>query len=88
MSRSVWILKKGHGSSIVKGDAELIEEPNTGGRWVEIGREMAFRYRGEAGLKYLEASLNEPRWLFLVRPAKITTWHGGGWAEKYKHYRW
>ena len=73
---------------LVKGMAELIEEPNVGGRWVVIAQEMAFRYRGEAGLTYLDASLNEPRWLFFVRPAQITSWAGGGWAEKYKHYEW
>ena len=73
---------------LVKGTAEVVEEPNVGGRWVEIAREMAFRYSGEAGLTYLDASLNEPRWLFFVRPAQITSWHGGGWAEKYKHYKW
>jgi len=74
--------------ALVKGVAELVEEPNVGGRWVEIGREMAYRYRGEAGLAYLERTLNEPRWLFFVRPAEITTWQGGGWAQKYKHYEW
>jgi len=74
--------------ALVKGTAELIERPNTGGRWVEIGREMARRYRGEAGLAYLDRTLNEPRWLFFVKPAQITTWQGSGWAQKYKHYQW
>ena len=69
---------------LVKGVAELLEEPNTGGRWVEIGREMAYRYRGQAGLAYLEQTLNEPRWLFFVRPEQITTWAGPGWAKRYK----
>lgn len=73
--------------ALIKGKATLIEEPNVGGRWVEIGREMAFRYRGEAGLAYLEQTLNEPRWLFFVEPEKIITWQGG-WAEKYKHTEW
>jgi hypothetical protein len=73
---------------LVKGVAELLEEPNTGGRWVAIGREMAFRYRGEAGLAYLNRTLNEPRWLFFVRPTQVTTWSGRGWAQKYKHYDW
>ena len=74
--------------ALVKGMAELLEQPNTSGRWVEIGREMAYRYRGQAGLAYLERTLNEPRWLFFVRPAQITSWQGGGWAKKYKHYAW
>ena len=74
--------------ALIIGGAEIIEEPNTGGRWVEIAREMAFRYRGQAGLTYLEQSLDEPRWLFFIKPAKIITWQGGGWAQKYKHYEW
>ena len=74
--------------ALVQGQADLLEEPNVGGRWVEIAREMAYRYRGEAGLAYLERTLNEPRWLFFVKPTEITTWQGAGWAEKYKHYEW
>ncbi|MEZ4735626.1 MAG: pyridoxamine 5'-phosphate oxidase family protein [Caldilineaceae bacterium] len=73
---------------LVKGIATLVETPNVGGRWVAIAREMAVRYRGEAGLVYLAASLQEPRWLFFVTPSRITTWAGGGWAAKYKHYQW
>ena len=74
---------------LVRGDADLLEEPNVGGRWVAIAREMAQRYRGEAGLSYLERTLNEPRWLFFVRPHKITSWDArGDWANRYKHYEW
>jgi hypothetical protein len=72
---------------LVKGRARLLEEPNVGGRWVEIGREMARRYRGADGLDYLEKTLNEPRWLFFVEPLDVTSWYGD-WARKYKHYAW
>ena len=73
---------------LVSGQAAIVERPNLGGRWVEIAREMVLRYRGEEGLAYLDASINEPRWLFFVSPTKITSWTGGGWAQKYKHYQW
>jgi len=74
---------------LVRGEAKLIEEPNVGGRWVEIAREMAYRYKGEAGLAYLDESMNEPRWLFFVEPKQITSWTGSsGWAKRYKHYDW
>lgn len=73
---------------LVKGLAEVLEEPNVGGRWVEIAKEMAFRYRGEDGLSYLEATMAEPRWLFFIKPEQFTSWHGGGWAEKYKYTAW
>lgn len=69
---------------LVKGRAELIEEPNVGGRWVEIARKMSYRYLGEHGPDYLVPTLNEPRWLFVVRPATITTWQGNDWAKRYK----
>ena len=72
---------------LVKGHAEVVEAPNAGDKWVEIGRAMAVRYGGDAGLAYLERTLQEPRWLFLVRPAQLTAW-AGGWARRYKHYDW
>ncbi len=69
---------------MVKGVAELVEEPNVGGRWVEIARDMSYRYLGEHDLDYLEPTLGEPRWLFFIRPEKLTTWQGVDWAKKYK----
>ena len=73
---------------LVKGEAELIEEPNVGGKWVEIAREMSYRYLGEHGPDYLVPTLPEPRWLFFIRPLKITTWQGVDWAARYKHADW
>ena len=73
---------------IVRGEARVVEEPNIGGRWVEIAKEMAYRYVGEEGLAYIDQTADEPRWLFFVEPKKITTWQGGGWAKQYKHYEW
>ena len=69
---------------MVKGVAEHVEEPNVGGRWVEIARDMSYRYLGEHGPDYLEPTLGEPRWLFFIRPEKLTTWQGVDWAKKYK----
>jgi PPOX class probable F420-dependent enzyme len=70
---------------VVRGRAEVAEEPNVGGRWVEIAREMSYRYLGEHGPDYLDPTLNEPRWLIFVRPDRITTWQGVDWAQRYKH---
>ncbi len=69
---------------LVKGRAELVEEPNVGGCWVEIATAMSYRYLGEHGPDYLEPTLNEPRWLFFVRPVALTTWQGVDWAKRYK----
>lgn len=73
---------------MVKGEAELIEEPNVGGKWVEIAKQMSYRYLGEHGPDYLVPTLNEPRWLFFVRPLETTTWQGVDWAKRYKHSGW
>jgi hypothetical protein len=72
---------------LVQGTLSVVEEPNVGGRWVEICREMSLRYFGEAGTAYFEKTLNEPRWLLFVRPEQMTTWVGG-WAKRYKHSDW
>ena len=52
----------------VQGTAEVVEEPNVGGRWVEIARRMAVRYLGEHGPDYIVPTLDKPRWLFKISP--------------------
>lgn len=64
--------------------AELREEPNLGGEWVAIAERMSIRYLGENGPKYLEPTLDKPRWLFYLRPENLTTWQGVEWAARYK----
>lgn len=64
--------------------AELVEEPNVGGKWVEIAERMSLRYLGDNGPKYLEPTLDKQRWLFYLRPETLTTWQGNDWAAKYK----
>lgn len=64
--------------------AQLREEPNVGGEWVPIAERMSVRYLGENGPKYLEPTLDKPRWLFYLRPAKLWTWQGVEWAARYK----
>lgn len=73
---------------MVKGEAEVIERPNVGGKWVEIANEMSYRYLGPHGPDYLVPTLTEPRWLFFVKPVSMKTWQGVDWAKKYKHENW
>jgi hypothetical protein len=73
---------------LVRGMAERVEGPNVGGKWVEIANEMSVRYLGPKGPMYLEPTLNEPRWLFFIRPVKTQTWQGVDWPARYKHYEW
>ena len=69
---------------LVEGRAMILEEPNIGGRWVEIAERMARRYLGEHGPEYLTPTLDKPRWLIKVMPQKITTWQGVGWHRRYE----
>ena len=64
--------------------AHLVEEPNVGGDWVPIATRMSVRYLGENGPKYLEPTLDKPRWLFRLEPVTLKTWQGQDWAAKYK----
>jgi hypothetical protein len=64
--------------------ARLVERPNVGGRWVEIGKRMAVRYLGENGMRYFEPTSNQPRWLFHLEPKSLVTWQGQDWAARYK----
>ena len=73
---------------MAKGKAEIVEEPNTGGRWVEVATEMSLRYLGEDGPKYLEPTLGEPRWLIFMPAEQQLTWQGLDWASRYKHGTW
>ena len=66
-----------------QGTAEVIEEPNVGGRWVDFASKMAVRYLGPNGPEYIQASINQPRWLFRVEPSVLKTWEGTGWAKRY-----
>lgn len=64
--------------------AELVEEPNVGGRWVPVAERMSTRYLGENGPLYLEPTLDKPRWLFRLEPVAVQTWQGQDWAQRYK----
>ncbi len=72
----------------VNGRARIVEEPNVGGRWVQIANSMSYRYLGEHGPDYLVPTLGEPRWLIFVEPIETRTWQGVGWAKRYKHSDW
>ena len=49
-----------------------------------IAERMSTRYLGENGPKYLEPTLDKPRWLFRLEPVKVQTWQGQDWADRYK----
>src|SRR5688572_28102281 len=47
-----------HRRVLVKGRASILEEPNVGGRWTPILREMAERYWGQRGIEYHSKTLD------------------------------
>jgi len=67
----------------VEGTAEVVEEPNIGGRWVKVAETMSYRYLGPNGPTYLVSTLQQPRWLIELKPTRIKTWQGVGWSPKY-----
>ena len=67
----------------VQGRAEVVEEPNIGGRWVAIAKSMATRYLGPHGPDYIVPTLDKPRWLFKITPVEMKTWQGVAWAKRY-----
>jgi nitroimidazol reductase NimA-like FMN-containing flavoprotein (pyridoxamine 5'-phosphate oxidase superfamily) len=64
--------------------AHLVEQPNLGGAWVPVAERMSLRYLGENGPRYLEPTMDKPRWLFRLEPTKLQTWQGQDWAGRYK----
>ena len=72
-----------HPRVLIEGDAEIVEGPVLlAGRFLEIAREMSYRYGGDAGLEYLAGTMDKPRYLLRVTPRKITTW-AKGWHPRY-----
>ena len=75
--------EESHGRLLIEGKAEIVDGPALmSGVTLQIAREMAERYGGEAGLKYLEGTMDMPRYLLRIRPAKLTTWVGK-WHPRY-----
>ena len=68
---------------MMQGNAEIIEEPNVGGKWVDVAKEMSYRYLGPNGPEYLTGTIDQPRWLIKMTPTKVRSWKGVGWAKKY-----
>ncbi len=73
----------GHRRVLIEGRAEIVEGPVLmTGLMLEIAREMAARYGGDAGLRYLDGSMHKPRYLLRIVTDKMTTWEGR-WHPRY-----
>ena len=72
-----------HSRVLIEGRADSVEGPVVmAGETLAIAREMAQRYGGADGLKYLEGTLDKPRYRLRVVPTTITTWQGA-WHPRY-----
>jgi PPOX class probable F420-dependent enzyme len=74
----------GHRRVLIEGVAEVVEGPvPMAGRTLEIAKEMAARYMGPDGPKYLGATADRPRYLLRVKPVSMRSWQGGEWHPRY-----
>jgi PPOX class probable F420-dependent enzyme len=56
---------------LIDGIAEIV-----GTDWVEMGKRILGRYLGRKVTdKYLQGTIDQPRWLVKITPKKIITWH-------------
>lgn len=69
---------------LMRGTAKIASGPAPmEGKCLEVANRMAVRYLGERGPEYLVPTLDRPRYLLKFTPAKIVSWEGVEWHEKY-----
>jgi nitroimidazol reductase NimA-like FMN-containing flavoprotein (pyridoxamine 5'-phosphate oxidase superfamily) len=63
--------------AMAQGQLEIVEGPPSENLWPDILRRNAIRYRGpEAGAGYVEQSRHLRRYVFRLRPERLTTFRG------------
>jgi PPOX class probable F420-dependent enzyme len=71
--------------ALIQGEAEIVEGPGPlAGRMLEIARDMAVRYEGPQGERYIEESVSWPRVLVAITPHHVVTWGDPGWHPRYR----
>ncbi len=69
---------------LMRGTAEIASGPAPmAGQCLEVATRMAVRYLGERGPEYLEPTADRPRYLIKFTPAKIVSWEGVEWHQRY-----
>lgn len=62
--------KPPHPRVLIEGEAEIV-----GTDWVEMGKKMLEKYMGkEMSQKYIEGTIDQPRWVIKITPKKVTSW--------------
>lgn len=67
-------------AAVTEGPATLDESPHLR----EVALRMALRYSGEAGARYIEASLGWPRCLVRIAPHRLIGWGDVDWHPRYR----
>jgi PPOX class probable F420-dependent enzyme len=71
--------------ALILGRAEIVEGPGPlSGRLEAVARQMARRYEGADGDRYIEESRSWPRLLVRVVPDRIVSWGDVGWHPRYR----
>lgn len=72
-----------HARVLLEGHATVVEGPvPMRGEMLAIAEEMALRYGGEEGLRYLAGTQDKPRYWLRIVPATVTSWQGS-WHPRY-----
>ena len=73
--------------ALILGVAEVVEGPATlseSEHLHDVALRMAVHYRGDAGARYIDESLEWPRCLVRIRPAKVISWGDIDWHPRYR----
>jgi len=76
-----------HTRVLVQATAELIEgpvAPRASARLLELNNRLALKYLGPDGASYAERTLDRPRVLVRLTPARWTSWTGREWHRRYR----
>lgn len=76
-----------HTRVLVQATAELVEgpvAPRESPRLLELSNRLALKYLGPDGPSYAERTLDRPRVLVRLTPARWTSWTGREWHPRYQ----
>lgn len=73
-----------HTRVLIEGRAEVVEGPvEMTGRMLDIANDMARRYMGPDGPRYLARTAKRPRYLVRITPTRVRSWAGSEWHPRY-----
>ncbi|HXJ79090.1 MAG TPA: pyridoxamine 5'-phosphate oxidase family protein [Candidatus Methylomirabilis sp.] len=76
-----------HTRVLIQATAEIVEgpvAPRQSPRILDLTHRLSRRYLGPDGPSYAERTIDRPRVLVALTPARWTTWTGGEWHPRYR----